>query len=333
MEIEEEDYNSYNHKQIQVQDKSQLLRKKQDQVSCNNCLGMLLSSMESLFIKNGYNISIKFDHYNYFNNRNWKTKEQIKSQLYIDLMGYKLSKMAYIQKYGTFDNPDYPPIDEIKNIILNWKEIAKEPEEIKLCDEICDLISDNNQKSLSYYQTRIEKSSKTSKKANPNTMFKLSNNLHGKFDERNKNIEEKLNKNIRSKFGLQMGEEESSKNELSKSMNLSLNLEIEVEANNELKKKKKKKIIEKMKDLLNLSKQLYEGKIEAKDVEESLENVEKIIKDYDIDNNDINFLYEHFHKDKTIDEMEKYSSKFSKIKEKKNIFEHIKKLFNNLEYH
>ena len=86
---------------------------------------MLLSSMESLFIKSGYKISVLLCHYNYFNDITWKTKEEIRAQLYTDLMAYKIQKLAYIQKYKKFDYPHYPPIDKIIEIIIKWKKIAK----------------------------------------------------------------------------------------------------------------------------------------------------------------------------------------------------------------
>ena len=337
MEIEEEDYNSYQPSQIQMQDKLQLLRQKQDMVSCNNCFGMLLSSMESLFIKNGYKIPMKFDHYNYFDNRKWKTKDQIKSQLYTDLMGYKLSKMAYVQKYGKFDYPDYPPIEKIIDIILKWKEITKDSEEKKLCEEILDLILDKNQKSLSYYQTRIEKSSNTSVKADPTKQLELSSKIHDKLDVRDEKVKEKLKKNPKAKFGLKMKEEEeeeeeeeeNEKDELSKSMNCSS--ENEVEINNELKKQEKK-ITAKMKDLLNLSRKLSNDKIEAKDIKGSLENTEKIINDYYKANKDIKFLFKQIHRDNVVKEMDRYISLFKSKQEKKKIFERIKKLLTKYDY-
>lgn len=336
MEIEEEDFNSYQPSQIQMQDNLQLLRQKQDMVSCNNCFGMLLSSMESLFIKNGYKIPMKFDHYNYFDNRKWKTKEQIKSQLYTDLMGYKLSKMAYVQKYGKFDYPDNPPIKKIIDIIFKWEEMTKDPEEKKLCEEILDLILDKNQKSLSYYQTRIEKSSKTSVKADPIKQFQLSNKIHAKLDKRDEKVKKKLKKNPKAKFGLKMEEEEeegeeeeSEKDELSRSMNCSS--ENEVEINNELKKQQKK-ITTKMKDLLNLSRKLSNGKKEAKDIEESLENTEKIISDYYNANKDIKFLFKQINKDNVVKEMNRYISSFKSQQEKKKIFERIKKLLTKYDY-
>ena len=94
---------------------------------CNNSFGMPLSSMESLFIKTGYNITILFGHYNHFNDVTWKIKEQIRDQLYTDLMAYKNTKIAYSQKYGKFDFPD----EEIIKIIQKWKIIAKDKQEKK----------------------------------------------------------------------------------------------------------------------------------------------------------------------------------------------------------
>ena len=53
--------------QVQAQSNLQLLRQKEDFVSCNNTFGMLLSTMESFFIKSGYKLSVLFGNYNYFN--------------------------------------------------------------------------------------------------------------------------------------------------------------------------------------------------------------------------------------------------------------------------
>ena len=115
---------------------------------------MLLSSMESLLIKSGYGIKALFGHYNHFNDLSWKTKEEIRAQLNLDLMAYKIQKKAYKQKYKKFDFPDYPPIEEIIKIIEKWKQESKEKELQKLCDEILDLIKDENEKPISFYQVR-----------------------------------------------------------------------------------------------------------------------------------------------------------------------------------
>ena len=189
----------------QKQEDLQLLRQKQDLVSCNNSFGMLLSSMESLFVKSGYNINIQFEHYNYFQNRNWKTKQQIKEQIYTDLMAYKISKMAYKQKYGKFDYPDYPPIDKIIDIVIQWKERANDPEEKQLSQEILDLILDENTKPISYYQSRIEKTGLTSSHVDATEQFQLANKIHDKIDKRNEEIKEKLQENPDAKFGLEIG--------------------------------------------------------------------------------------------------------------------------------
>ena len=93
--------------QVKAQSNLQLLRQKEDFVSCNNTFGMLLSTMESFFIKSGYKLSVLFGHYNYFNDVTWKSKQDIKNQLYTNLMAYKISKMAYVKNYGKFDYPDF----------------------------------------------------------------------------------------------------------------------------------------------------------------------------------------------------------------------------------
>ena len=191
--------------QTQKQDYTQLQKQKQDLVHCNNSFGMLLSTMESLFIKSGYKISVLFGHYNHFNDITWKTKEEIRAQLYTDLLAYKIQKLAYVQKYKKFDYPDYPPIEKIIDIILEWKEISKNKEEKSLCDEILDLIKDSNAKPISYYQARVESTTSTSK-CDPIEQVKMSNKIHNKIDKRNEQINKKIKENPDSKFGLKIGE-------------------------------------------------------------------------------------------------------------------------------
>ena len=190
--------------QVRAQSNLQLLRQKEDFVSCNNTFGMLLSTMESFFIKSGYKLSVLFGNYNYFDNVSWKSKQDIKNQLYTNLMAYKISKMAYVKKYGKFDYPDFPPIQKIIEIINQWKKISKDPEEKKLCDEILDLINDANQKPLSYYQNRIENTYKSSR-SDPIQQFQFSNQIHNQIDKRNANIEYQLEQNPNAQFGLTLG--------------------------------------------------------------------------------------------------------------------------------
>ena len=190
--------------QVQAQSNLQLLRQKEDFVSCNNTFGMLLSTMESFFIKSGYKLSVLFGNYNYFDNVSWKSKQDIKNQLYTNLMAYKISKMAYVKKYGKFDYPDFPPIEKIIEIINQWKNLSKDPEEKKLCDEILDLINDANQKPLSYYQNRIENTHKSSR-SDPIQQFQFSNQIHNQIDKRNANIEYQLEQNPNAQFGLTLG--------------------------------------------------------------------------------------------------------------------------------
>ena len=190
--------------QVKAQSNLQLLRQKEDFVSCNNTFGMLLSTMESFFIKSGYKLSVLFGNYNYFDNVSWKSKQDIKNQLYTNLMAYKISKMTYVKKYGKFDYPDFPPIQKIIEIINQWKKISKDPEEKKLCDEILDLINDANQKPLSYYQNRIENTYKSSR-SDPIQQFQFSNQIHNQIDKRNANIEYQLEQNPNAQFGLTLG--------------------------------------------------------------------------------------------------------------------------------
>ena len=145
-----------NQIQTQKQDYSQLQRKKQDQVHCNNSFGMLLSSMESLLIKSGHKIPVLFGHYNHFNDISWKTEEEIRTQLYTDLVAFKIQKMACAKKYHKFDFPDYPPIEEVIKIVKKWRDSTVNKDEKSLCNEILDLIRDSNQKPISYYQDRVE---------------------------------------------------------------------------------------------------------------------------------------------------------------------------------
>ena len=190
--------------QAQAQLNSQLVKQKQDFVSCNNTFGMLLSTMESFFIKSGYKLSVLFGNYNYFDNVSWKSKQDIKNQLYTNLMAYKMSKMAYIKKYGKFDYPDFPPIEKIIEIINQWKNLSKTPEETKLCDEILELINDGNQKPLSYYQNRIQNTHKSSH-SDPIQQFQFSNKIQNQIDKRDEGIMHQLEQNPNTQYGLTLG--------------------------------------------------------------------------------------------------------------------------------
>ena len=161
--------------------------------------------MESLLIKSGHKIPVLFGHYNHFNDISWKTEEEIRTQLYTDLMAYKIQKKAYNQKYHKFDFPDYPPIEKIIQIIKDWKSITNNKQDQDLCDEILDLINDSNQKSIYFYQGRVESYS-TSSHADPQQLFKLSNLIHDQIDKRNDEINKEIEVNPNTKFGLIIGE-------------------------------------------------------------------------------------------------------------------------------
>lgn len=193
-------------KQTQILDYQQLQQQKQDLVHCNNSFGMLLSSVESFFIKSGYNIRVLFGYYNHFNDISWKTKDEIKSQLYLDLMLYKSQKKAFFTKYNEVYFPDSPPINEIIQVIEQWKKIAKNKEEKKICDEILDLINDKNAKPMSYYYKQIE-GIESSFKADPTKSFQFSNKIHNIMDKRNEWINDELRRNPNAHFGLEIGKQ------------------------------------------------------------------------------------------------------------------------------
>ena len=197
---------SHHKKQDQALDYTQLQQKKQDLVHCNNSFGMLLSSMESYLIKSNYNMSVLFGYYNHFNDISWKTKEEIKAQLYIDLMGYKIQKSAYFKKYGEIYQPDYPPISDICKIVKQWKQKAGKREEKELCEEILDLINDKNNKPLSYYQEMVENMDSPSN-SDPVKSLKMSNQIHDIMDNRDAKIRNEIQKNPNAKFGLQIGKQ------------------------------------------------------------------------------------------------------------------------------
>ena len=190
----------YGYRQIQKQDYSQLQNQKQDQVHCNNSFGMLLSSMDSFLIKSGYNISVIFGHYNHFNDISWKTKDEIISQLYTDLMAFKIQKMAYSQKYHKFDFQDYPPIEEVIKIVKKWRDSTVNKDEKSLCNEILDLIRDSNQKPISYYQDRVE-SCHSSSRVDVQKSLKLSNLIHDQIDMRNEKIKNEIERNPYTRYG------------------------------------------------------------------------------------------------------------------------------------
>ena len=304
-------FNSSYQTQIQSQDFSQLQKQKQDLVHCNNSFGMLLSSMESLLIKSGYSIKALFGHYNHFNDLSWKTREEIKAQLNLDLMAYKIQKMAYKQKYKKFDYPDYPPIEEIINIIEKWKQESKEKELQKLCDEILDLITDENEKPIAFYQARVE-NTKTTTRADPVENVQMANKIHNIMDKRNEEINKKVKDDQNTKFGLIMagdyeksefsglikGDKKKKKNKENKKSQKKL-------------KKEEKKITKKMEELLeSISDYVKEKKKAEKAIQEDTKEIDESLEKYFKENDDIDFLFEQIHKEETIKKLDKYIKSF-----------------------
>lgn len=315
---------NYNQYQMQMLENTQLLRQKEDQVNCNNSFGMLLSSMESLFKKNNNNITILFGHYNHFNDISWKTKQQIKEQIYTDLMAYKISKMAYMKKYGKFDYPDYPPIEEIIEIVNKWRNTCRDPEEKQLCQEILDLISNENRKPISYYQNRVENIVSYSR-ADPVEQFYLSNQIHNQIDKRNYDIKQKLEENPYTQFGLHMGERpgksEFSHLQIPKSFNSSDNAQLCLEENI---KELIKTLFDTLEQYLNNTKNFYLKDI----VIENIKNIDKKLDEYLSKCNNIKFVYEKTEIKEYFKKIEKYKNQQSYMtNDVINLLDKIKNLF------
>ena len=313
-----------NQIQAQKQDYSQLQRKKQDQVHCNNSFGMLLSSMESFLIKSGYNISVLFGHYNHFNDISWKKKDEIRAQLYTDLMAYKIQKMAYTKKYHKFDFPDNPPIEEIIKMIEKWKKIAKNKDEQKLCDEILDLINDTNTKPISYYQNRVE-SCPNSSHADPIESVKLSNKIHNKIDKRNEEINKEIEKNPNAKFGLVIGEEPG-KSEFSK-----ITKDPKKQTKDDKIKKKENKIVKKVEELIKSVDNYFKEKEDFEiELQEKTNKISQDLEEYYKENQNIDFIFTKIHKDQTIKKLNKQIKTFdNSIEILKNIKEMLIKYDEN----
>ena len=284
-----------NYVQSQMQDYSQLQKQKQDLVHCNNSFGMLLSSMESLFIKSNYDISVLFGHYNHFNDISWKTKDQIKSQVYTDLMAYKIQKLAYKQKYGKFDYPDFPPIQEVIVIVEQWKKMAREKEEKNLCDEILDLINEKNERPISYYQGRVQ-STRSYNRVDPVKSLQFSNKIHDQIDVRNESINNSLYKDPNTKYGLEIGKNPGT-SEFS-----SLRRNIDVTPKDQRQIKDENEILTKVNDLINkypdyIIKSSKFNNNGGKECDKLVENIKSKTNKY-IDNyKNVDFLRAHIHID------------------------------------
>ena len=303
--------NSSYQNQIQSQDFSKLQKQKQDLVHCNNSFGMLLSSMESLLIKSGYGIKALFGHYNHFNDLSWKTREEIRAQLNSDLMAYKIQKMAYKQKYKKYDFPDYPPIEEIIKIIEKWKQESKEKELQKLCDEILDLIKDENEKPIAFYQSKVE-NTKSATRADPVENVQMANKIHNIMDKRNEEVNKKVEDNKNAKFGLIMGGDYE-KSEFSglKKDDKKKKKNKENKKGQEKLKKEEKKITKKVEELLeSISDYVKEKKNTEKTIQKDTEEIDESLEKYFKENDDIDFLFEQIHKEETIKKLDQYIKSF-----------------------
>ena len=325
--------NSYgnNYTQSQMQDYSQLQKQKQDLVHCNNSFGMLLSSMESLFIKSNYDISVLFGHYNHFNDISWKTRDQIKSQLYTDLMAYKIQKMAYKQKYGKFDYPDFPPIQEVISIVEKWKKMAKEKEERNLCDEILDLINDKNERPISYYQGRVQ-NTRSYNRADPVESLQFSNKIHDQIDIRNESINNSLYKDPNSKFGLEIGKKPGT----SEFSGLRRNIDAIPKDQKQIKDEndivtKVNDLIIKYQDYMKSFSRLNDN--EGKECDKLVENIDSKINKYIANYQNLDFLKSEIHIDNEIKRIKNFSRNYSHDPKKNELLNKILSLFTNFKYY
>jgi hypothetical protein len=319
--------NSYgnNYAQSQMQDYSQLQKQKQDLVHCNNSFGMLLSSMESLFIKSNYNISVLFGHYNHFNDISWKTRDQIKSQVYTDLMAYKIQKLAYKQKYGKFDYPDFPPIQEVIAIVEQWKKMAKEKEEKNLCDEILDLINDKNERPISYYQGRVQ-NTRSYNRADPVQSFQFSNKIHDQIDARNESINNDLYKDPNTKYGLEIGKKPGT-SEFS-----SLRRSIDTIPKDQKQAKDENDIVAKVNDLISKYQEYmrsysYLNINEGKECDKLLDNINSKITKYVAKYQNLDFLRDKIHVDNEIKRVKDFSKYLSHDPKKNELLNKLLSLF------
>jgi hypothetical protein len=278
-------------KHIQTFDYTQLQQQKQDLVHCNNSFGMLLSSLESYLIKCNYNLSVMFGHYNHFNDISWKTKSEIKSQLYFDLLGYKIQKSAYFKKYQEVHQPDYPPISEISKIVKQWKKKAEKEDDKKLCDEIIDLIEDKNVKPISYYQQLIESTNSPSH-SDPIQSLTLANKIHDIMDKRDAQINNEIQRNPNAQFGLEIGKQPGS----SEFSHLPKNLNV---INNDPQQKIiKDNIINQINIIIKILDNYYNsGRLESNSLMKNIKDAEIIINEYIMKYKNLNFIFQKFNID------------------------------------
>jgi hypothetical protein len=231
-----------------------------------------------------------FGYYNHFNDISWKTKNEIKSQLYLDLLGYKIQKSAYFKKYKQVHQPDYPPISEISKIVKKWKKIAVKEEEKKLCDEIIDLIEDKNIKPISYYQQLIENTN-TSSQSDPIKSLTMANKIHDIMDKRDAKINNEIQRNPDAKFGLEIGRQPGT----SEFSNLPKNMDI---INKDPKQKiMEDNIINQMNIILKILENYYNnGRLESNSLIKNIKNSEIIIEEYFVKYKNIIFIFQKFNR-------------------------------------
>lgn len=287
-------YRDKNKIQAQTLDYAQLQQQKQDLVHCNNSFGMLLSSLESYLIKCNYDLSVMFGYYNHFNDISWKSKNEIKAQLYLDLLGYKIQKSAYFNKYQQVHQPDFPPISEISKIVKKWKKKAEKEEEKKLCDEIIDLIEDKNIKPVSYYHQLVE-SINCPSHSDPIKSLTMANKIHDIMDKRDAQISNVIQMNPNAKFGLEIGKQPGT----SEFSNLPKNLDIT--SKDPQQKIMEDNIINQMNIILKiLQNYSNNGRLESNSLMKNINNAEKSLDEYYGKYKNLNFIFLKFNIDSII---------------------------------
>ena len=144
-----EKYNEINYRKTQSQLQFQSTLKLEEQAYSNEILCRMLSTAECYF----YRVINKspereiFGYYNGFNSGNTKSLEHLKKQLLNEIEIFKCSYEDYIYHYDKYDFPINLTMENILNVINQWKYYLiryQKDKEIKYYDSICELIKGNS---------------------------------------------------------------------------------------------------------------------------------------------------------------------------------------------
>lgn len=144
-----EKYNEINYRKTQSQLQFQSTLKLEEQAYSNEILCRMLSTAECYFYR-VINKSLEreiFGYYNGFNSGNTKSLEHLKKQLLNEIEIFKCSYEDYIYHYDKYDFPINLTMENILNVINQWKYYLiryQKDKEIKYYDSICELIKGNS---------------------------------------------------------------------------------------------------------------------------------------------------------------------------------------------